>query len=589
MRPRGSRPRGRQISNDLQARARRPCGARDPSASGLQAERACSVVPLVALACSRLIRPVHDGCMLHSTNFVAPLFVSDSNVGAPCRPRRCPISLASRRCICVVVYNPFRGSCCAAPEIGAYAFDFSFSLRLPIISIHSNYPSPIARITSKIFIFNGVWRHVAGGPPPVLSACRAGTEPNAAPKCYDPDETWEVDMERLAAPIVLASLLVLGLSGGPAAAEPPEGQLTIAFDASIAPTFLDPAETPGIGTPFVFLYALHDALIKPLPGNDMAPCVAESWKESPDGLVYEFKLREGLRFHNGDPVTAEDVKFSFHRYRGASAKLLHERVKAVDIVDPHRIRFLLHAPWPDFMAFYASPATGAAWVVPKKYIEKVGEDGFRQHPVGLGPYRFSRMEAGISLVLEANEQYWRKKPAIKTIVIKGVPDRTTRLAMLKTGEADIGYPLVGVAAAAIKDDPKLQLAQVIAPATWWVDYPDQWNPKSPWHDRRVRLAANLAVDKHGVNEAERLGYSRLTGSIIPSGMEFALKFEPYPDDAAKAKRLLAEAGYPNGFDAGNLTPLPPFTTMGEAVANDLAAVGIRTRVRTLERASNADR
>ena len=99
-------------------------------------------------------------------------------------------------------------------------------------------------------------------------------------------------MGRLVASIVFASFLALGLSRGQAAADPPEGQLTIAFDASIAPTFLDPAETPGIGTPFVFLYALHDALIKPLPGNDRAPCLAESWTESPDGLVYEFKLRE---------------------------------------------------------------------------------------------------------------------------------------------------------------------------------------------------------------------------------------------------------------------------------------------------------
>src|SRR6266404_7144199 len=108
-------------------------------------------------------------------------------------------------------------------------------------------------------------------------------------------------MVRLAASIVLVAVVVVGLATGrPAAQGPPEGQLTVAFDASIAPTFLDPAETPGIGTPFVFLYALHDALIKPMPGNNMAPSLAESWKESPDGLVYEFKLREGVRFHNGD-------------------------------------------------------------------------------------------------------------------------------------------------------------------------------------------------------------------------------------------------------------------------------------------------
>ena len=380
--------------------------------------------------------------------------------------------------------------------------------------------------------------------------------------------------------------LLLAAWGGQAAGQNrPEGELIIAFDASIAPTFLDPAETSGLSTPFVFLYALHDALIKPLPGNNMAPCLAESWKESPDGLVYEFKLREGLRFHNGDPFTAEDVKFSFARYRGVSAKILHERVKAVEIVDPHRVRFVLNSPWPDFLVFYATPFTGAAWIVPKKYIEKVGEDGFARHPVGLGPLRFVRMSPGTELVLEANEQYWRKKPSLKRVVIKGVPDRTTRLAMLKTGEADLGYLMVGLEAATIKADPKLRLVHVIPTASWWVEFPEQWKPKSPWADRRVRLAANLAIDKQGINEAERLGYSRLNGSIIPSIIDFALRIEPYPYDLAQAKRLLAEAGYPNGFDAGDVTPLPPFTTMGEALSNSLAAVGIRTRVRSMERAT----
>ena len=393
-------------------------------------------------------------------------------------------------------------------------------------------------------------------------------------------------MRMLRIACLLVSFVALGLWPGPVAAQgPADSQLAIAFDASIAPTFLDPAETSGIATLFVFLYALHDALLKPLPGNNMAPCLAESWKESPDGLVYEFKLREGLKFHNGDSFTAEDVKFSFHRYRGVSAKLLHERVKSVDVIDPARIRFVLHAPWPDFLVFYATPATGAAWIAPKKYIEKVGEDGFKRQPIGLGPYRFVRANPGVEIVLEANEQYWRKKPSIKRVVIKGVPDRTTRLTMLKTGEADIGYLMVGVEAATIKADPKLRLARTIPPATWYVEFPEQWNPKSPWHDRRVRLAANMTLDKQAINEAERLGYSRLSGSIIPSVMDFALRVEPHPYDPTHAKRLLADAGYPNGFDAGELTPLPPFVTMGEAVQTYLAAVGIRARVRGMERAT----
>ena len=100
------------------------------------------------------------------------------------------------------------------------------------------------------------------------------------------------------------------------------------------PRWFDPAESEGLVTPFIFYYAMHDALVKPMPGNPAAPCLAESWSASPDGLVYEFVLRKGVRFHNGETVTADDVKFSFERYRGASARLLKDQVAAVEIVDP---------------------------------------------------------------------------------------------------------------------------------------------------------------------------------------------------------------------------------------------------------------
>src|SRR6266540_6707261 len=347
--------------------------------------------------------------------------------------------------------------------------------------------------------------------------------------------------------------LALLLAGGSLlvreGATEPERQIVIALNFSIAPTWFDPAETPAITTPFIFMYALHDGLLKPLPGQVMAPALAESWAESTDGLVYEFKLREGLTFHNGAPFTAEDVQFSFFRYKGTSAKLLHEKVQAIEIIDAHRLRFVLPAPWPDFLTFYATMATGAAWVVPKTYIEQVGEDGFKRHPVGLGPYRFVRSSPGVELVLEANERYWRKVPAIKSIIFKGVPERATRLAMLKTGEADIAYLMIGDEGTAVKADPNLRLASVVPPAVWYLEFPEQWDPKSPWHDQRVRLAANLAIDRQAINEVERQGLGRPTGSIIPRGMEFALPLEPWPYDPPRAKRLLAEAGYPNGFDA----------------------------------------
>jgi peptide/nickel transport system substrate-binding protein len=380
------------------------------------------------------------------------------------------------------------------------------------------------------------------------------------------------------------ALALAALLAAAAPAWAAQGQMTWAVHVSLAPTWLDPAETPGLITPFMILYAVHDGLVKPLPGNAMAPSLAESWRASPDGLTYTFALRRGVRFHNGEPVTAQDVKFSFERYRGVANKTLKERVAGVDALDPQTVRFRLKQPWPDFMTFYATPATGAAWVVPKKYVESVGDEGFKKAPVGAGPYRFVSFKPGVELVLEANEQYWRKPPSIKRLVFRSVPDETTRVAMLKRGEADVAYSVRGVLGEEIRRTPGLTFKPTLTTWTDWILFTDQWNPKSPWHDRRIRLAANLALDRGAINQAEYLGSARVTGSIIPHGMEFAWPAPLYPYDPAKARGLLAEAGYPNGFEGGAISTDMAYTTIIEAAANYLGAVGIRVTVRGLERA-----
>jgi len=385
---------------------------------------------------------------------------------------------------------------------------------------------------------------------------------------------------------LLAILGMLGAVGGlhhAAAQTKPAGTLTWALHFSMAPTFYDPAETAGIATPFKFLYALHDALIKPMPEGLLTPSLAERWTESPDGLVYEFFLRPGVTFHNGDPLTADDVVFSFQRYKGAGAKLFKDTVQSVEAVDAHRVRFRLREPWPDFLLFLGTPATGAGLVVPKKYMERVGDEGFKQHPMGAGPYKFVSHMAGLELTLEANETYWRKTPSVKRLVFKSVPEGTTRLAVLKAGEADIAYSLPGELADEVRKSTTLTLKVTNPPTPLWLDFTGKWDPKSPWHDRRVRLAANYAVDRQAINEAETLGLSKVTGSIIPHRFLYALPIEPYPYDPEKARQLLKEAGYPNGFDAGDLTPTPPWTSMAEAAAGYLGAVGIKIRVRTMER------
>jgi peptide/nickel transport system substrate-binding protein len=361
--------------------------------------------------------------------------------------------------------------------------------------------------------------------------------------------------------------------------------MTWAVHVSLAPTWFDPAETPSVITPFMILYAMHDALVKPMPGNPQAPSLAESWTVSKDGLAYDFVLRKGVKFHNGDPVTAEDVKFSLERYRGGASGTLKERVAGVDVVEPQRVRIRLKQPWPDFMTFYATPATGAAWIVPKRYVERVGDDGFKKAPIGAGPYRFVSFNPGIELVLEANESYWRKVPSVKRLVFRSVPDESTRLAMLKRGEADVAYSIRGPLAEELRRTPGLTLKPTQPTFTEWITFTEQWDPKSPWADKRVRLAAMHAIDVKALSEAETLGASKPTGNVVPKAFEFAIPLEPYPYDPGKAKKLLAEAGFPNGFDAGDLHPWPPYFSAGESISNYLAAVGIRTRLRTMERAA----
>jgi peptide/nickel transport system substrate-binding protein len=383
--------------------------------------------------------------------------------------------------------------------------------------------------------------------------------------------------------ILLAlSLVLIAFSAGAAA---PEGQVTWGVHVSIAPTWFDPAEAPGIITPFMLYYALHDALVKPMPGKAMAPSLAESWSVSKDGLTYEFVLRKGTNFHNGDPVTAEDVKFSFDRYKGAAASTLKSRVAAVEVVDQQRVRFRLKQPWPDFMTFYGTPATGAAWIVPKKYVEKVGDEGFKKAPVGAGPFKFVSFKPGVELTLEASEQYWRKAPNVKTLGFRVIPDESTRLASLKRGEIDVAYSIRGALAEELKRTSGLTLKPTYIPFTSWYVFLDQWDPKSPWADKRVRLAANLAIDRQGINQAETLGFSKVTGSIIPTDFEFAWKPPLYPYDPKKAKQLLAEAGYPNGFDAGSISSDMVYAPFAEAVSDNFRTVGIRVQLRPLERAA----
>src|SRR5712692_4693580 len=330
---------------------------------------------------------------------------------------------------------------------------------------------------------------------------------------------------------LLTLFLLLSMFGGlsPALAAPPDGTLVIGVHVTLVSRWLD-RETEALITPFMVLYALHDALVKPMPGNINAPSLAESWTLAKDGVTYEFVLRKNAKFHNGDPVTAEDVKFSFDRYKGSGAKLLKDKVKEIQTPAPNRVRFILKEQWPDFMAFYGTSATGAGWIVPKKYIERVGEDAYKKAPVGAGPFKFAAFTPGIELTLDAFPDYWRKAPQVKRLVMRSIPDEATRAASVKTGEVDLAYLFGGVIASDLQRTPGVRVVAPLLYGIYWLDFLDQWDPKSPWHDRRVRLAASLAIDRQAINQAEMLGLGKAVAAFVPPEFDFALKMEPAPFD-----------------------------------------------------------
>jgi len=315
------------------------------------------------------------------------------------------------------------------------------------------------------------------------------------------------------------------------------------------------------------LYAIHDALVKPMPAGQLTPCLAESWSASPDGLTYDFKLR-AAKFHNGEPVTAEDVKFSFERYRGGAAALLKSKVKEVKALDARHVRFVLKEPWPDFMTFYGTTATGSAGSSPKKYVEKVGDDGFKKAPIGAGPYRFVSFNPGVELVLEAFDGYWRKAPAVKRVVMRNIPDETTRAAALKSGDADLGYIFTGPwprssgarrgcaspARAATRSSTSTSSSSGIRVAVGGpARTAGRQHGRRPQGDQRRRVPrlrrdhAQRRAAPHGVRPADRSAGLR-----------------PQAGPAIAGRGRLS-----HGFDGGDLSPNPPYFSQGEAIIGNL--------------------
>lgn len=385
-------------------------------------------------------------------------------------------------------------------------------------------------------------------------------------------------------------LLLCVLACGPVlAAEPtptkvvPKGKLVLAWHVGIATRWLDPQDHDGTATPDNFITAIHDALIKNHRDTLFDhPALAERFEFGPDATSATFVLRKGLKFHNGEPVTAADVAFSYEYYRGAKANVFKEKTERVEIVDARTVRFHFTRPFLDFpILFGTANVTGAAWIVPAKYYQQVGPDAFKQKPIGAGPYKLVRQQPGVRLEFEAFEDYYRPVH-IKHLVMVSVPEGATRVAMLERGEADIIYVVPGELIERVRNNPTLMLAPVLS-GSFWLEFPGFQDPKNPFRDKRVREAVSLAIDRRGMNQAETAGLSKPTGNWINDDVQYASEWPEFEHNAAKAKTLMQEAGYPNGFDMDWVTPLPAYYSRGERIIAQLREIGIRAKLQTLER------
>ncbi len=363
----------------------------------------------------------------------------------------------------------------------------------------------------------------------------------------------------------------------------PTGKMTLAWHTNIAPRWLDPAQHDGSATPDNFINVLHDALIKNYKKelyDHLA--LAEHFEFAEDAKSATFRLRPDLHFHDGSPVTPEDVKWSYENYRGAWAQVLHDRTDRIKISDKRTIRFDFKAPFLDFpRLFGTSNVCGAGWVVPAKYFEKVGKDGFVAKPIGAGPYKLVNQEPGTRLDFEAFDGYYAPVH-VKEFTILSVPDAATRLAMIERGEADIIYFIPGELVPRVKREPNIMLAPVVS-GNWWLWFPGFQDPKNPFHDKRVREAISLAIDRDAINDAECAGLGQVDGNWINDDVEYAIDWPKWEQNVDKAKKLLAEAGHPNGFNFDWLTPAPPYYSRGERIMSQLQAIGIRGRLQTMER------
>ena len=388
--------------------------------------------------------------------------------------------------------------------------------------------------------------------------------------------------------LLLLLVLALPLALGTPVVAADSGKTLRYAAGSFGEESMDPTRT-SISASLGLVGPLWDWLTEIDAAGKLSPGLALSWKPGEDGKSWTFKLRPGVKFHDGSEMTAEDVQFTlmegFRRPKAKASRVRQFRkgIKDVQVVDRHTVTVITAKPWPTFPYDMSFQPGIEGIVLPKAYIKKVGWDGFAQKPVGTGPWKFVKHEVGNFIEFEAVKDHWRKSPnfdRLRTVLVK---EAATRVAMLKTGQVDVArisldeVQDVTKAGFKIAEDPQPTSVRIHLYATYY-------DKAGPVKDVRVRQALNLAVNRQEILDTLLHGKGK-PAAVFPSSpisIGFPADLKPYPYDPAKAKKLLAEAGYPNGFSI-KLFALPTggftqYLQLAEIVAGYWEAIGVKTSI-----------
>lgn len=333
-------------------------------------------------------------------------------------------------------------------------------------------------------------------------------------------------------------------------------------------------------------FQLYDSLVWVDNSGKLVPALAESWEVSDDGTEYTFKLRAGVVFHNGEPFTADSVITSWERGKRPEMQFGDRWtiVQSVEKIDELTVKLTTETANPLLLRTIASN-----WaMVPPQYIAEVGDEGFNAKPVGTGPFMFEEWVKEDRIVFKANPNYWQPGfPKVETLIFRPIPESSTRVAAIQTGEIDIAPRLSSEEAGTLEGQPGVQIIRYPVDRVYYITFNNLTSGKGqPTENVKVRQALNYAVDRQAIIDSLFDGAAKLsTGFVTPTNLGYNDSLTPYPYDPERARALLAEAGYPDGFEMGFACPSGAYTNFEqvcEAIQGYLEEIGVRTELQLME-------